>query len=269
MQKFLLHNRVRMGWVMAACLMVLAACSPAAPVTPAAETAPAAEATLAVEAVPSQAPTAVPAEPTAAATPTAEPTPEPQPTAVPTEALPALAEASQSLTAWCMGMEFSGAANYAGGVFDMPAGGKAAVMAGDVVNLSVPAVSCTLAFQMSQPLTAGTRLELAEMNSATAWLSAELTPAAGSDHQGFVTLTHAYVINPPFWEITYPYRVKGPDGTVLTEGKLRLAKPAPQLCWNGDIPDPVTLQCVKNDPKELEPGDPGYCGGIFECYVGE
>ncbi len=263
MQKFLLHNRVLVGWAMAACLIVLAACSPTAPVTPVAEAAPAAEA------APSQAPTDVPAEPTAAAAPTAEPTPEPQPTAAPTETQPAPTEVPQSLTAWCMGMEFSGAANYAGGVYDMPAGGKAAVMIGDVVNLSVPAVSCTLAFQMSQPLAAGTRLELAEMNSATAWLSAELTPAAGSDRQGFVTLTHAYVINPPFWEITYPYRVKGPDGTVLTEGKLRLAKPAPQLCWNGDIPDPVTLQCVKNDPKELEPGDPGYCGGIFECYVGE
>ena len=256
MQKFLLHNRVRMGWAVTACLMmVLAACSPAAQATPAAAV------------VPSQVPTAVPVEPTAV--PTAEPTPEPQPTAAPTEAQPAPTEVSQSLTAWCMGLEFNGAANYAGGVYDMPAGGKAAVMNGDVVNLSVPAVSCTLAFQMSQPLAAGTRLELAEMNSATAWLSAELTPAAGSDRQGFVTLTHAYVINPPFWEITYPYRVKSPDGTVLAEGKLRLAKPAPQLCWNGDIPDPVTLQCVKNDPKELEPGDPGYCGGIFECYVGE
>jgi len=261
MKKFLLHNRVRMGWAVTACLMVLAACSPAAPVTPA------------TEAAPSQAPTAVPVEPTATAeptaVPTAEPTPEPQPTAAPTEARPAPTEVPQGLTAWCMGLEFNGAANYAGGVYEMPAGGKAAVMNGDVVNLSVPAVSCTLAFQMSQPLAAGTRLELAEMNSATAWLSAELTPAAGSDRQGFVTLTHAYVINPPFWEITYPYRVKGPDGTVLAEGKLRLAKPAPQLCWNGDIPDPVTLQCVKNDPKELEPGDSGYCGGIFECYVGE
>ncbi len=261
MHKFSLQNRVLVGWVMAACLMVLAACSPAAQATPAAAAAT------------SQAPTAVPAEPTQTVEPTAVPTveapPEPQPTAAPTETQPAPTEVPQSLTAWCMGLEFSGAANYAGGVYDMPAGGKAAVMNGDVVNLTVPAVSCTLAFQMSQPLAAGTRLELAEMNSATAWLSAELTPVAGSDRQGFVTLTHAYVINPPFWEITYPYRVKGPDGTVLTEGKLRLAKPAPKLCWNGEIPDPVTLQCVKNDPKELEPGDPGYCGGIFECYVGE
>jgi hypothetical protein len=138
----------------------------------------------------------------------------------------------------------------------MPNGGRPATLENGIQNLRIPAVSCTFSFQFSQPPAAGAKLEFFENKSQTPWLSADLVQSQDSPNIAFATLTHPYIIKPPYWSIQYPFDVKMPDGTVKFSGQARFYQPIPFICVNKDIPNPVTLECLKSDPKEVEPHRP-------------
>jgi hypothetical protein len=68
-----------------------------------------------------------------------------------------------------------------------------------------------------------------------------------------VTLTHEYIIDPPFWSFSYRFVVRDAAGVEKRTDTVEVVKPLPPKCPRGGYPDPVTYQCPASDPKEPEP----------------
>jgi len=66
----------------------------------------------------------------------------------------------------------------------------------------------------------------------------------GDPFTGYVNLDHYFIVDPPYWQVTYQVSVISPDGVVLWENPVvfkRSWQPAP--CPDGRLPDPITLDC--------------------------
>ncbi len=188
--------------------------------------------------VPTDAPTA-----TFTVEPTATETPAPTNTVV-----PPLAVVPEQSAFWCLPLDYAFPASQPVVTNAAPAGARAGTMQDGTLNIQIPAISCTLVFAFNQPVPAGVRLDLAyELQPESPWLSSELTPAAENANLAYITLDHEYVVTPPYWEITFPATVRGPDGSALWSAPIRFFKALPNPCWDGSLPDPVTLYCKSYD----------------------
>lgn len=219
-------------------LALLAGCAPREAGTPVAL------ATAPVTDTPAPTATAIPS-PTATATAEPTATETPPPTATP---VPPLALSLEESLFWCLPLDYafpSSAAELTGAI---PAEAREGTLKDGTLNLQVPAISCTLVFAFNQPVPAGVRFELAyELAPDSPWLSTELAPVAGRPNLAAVTLAHDYIVNHPYWEIFYPAAVKSADGALLWSAPARFFKATPNLCWDGSLPDPVTLYCPSTD----------------------
>jgi hypothetical protein len=57
-------------------------------------------------------------------------------------------------------------------------------------------------------------------------------------------LKHSYIINPPYWKINYRMEVLDENGKVLFDAPLVYSRNwAPDVCWNGKMPNPKTYLC--------------------------
>ena len=217
------------------------------------------------------------AQPSATILPTATPSPEPSatptlaPTATtpptpPTETatpLPTLAVVEGGFTVWCAPLKYAGA--FKPGV-EAPQGAESLKEVNGqrflpTMQVLIPAEFCTLVYTLNQPPQVDLEVQIFDGNAAP-FLKAKLTPVEGSPEKLFVGVNHPYVVNPPFWEVTYRIDLVGPDGAVLTGAVLtgvlrsdmvRFAKTLPSQCPYGGLPDPVTLYCAHSDPWEVEP----------------
>lgn len=228
------------GFSILFCLMLLAAaCAPAAVVPPTA-TQPAATATLAPTAteLPSSTPTSAP---TATDLPTA--TAEPTATAV-----PPLAVVDDGFYVWCAPID----ANVLKPTTpDTPTYARLMQTTADGLVASIPGSFCTLRFQLNQPAPEG--LTLRFMQGESPVMQLQLAPSPTDPQVVWTTVDHAYVVNPPYWEITYDLALVTADGTELWAQPVKFAKPLPEPCLFGGLPDPVTLYCPITDPLEIEP----------------
>jgi hypothetical protein len=223
-------------------VVLLGACAPAATPTAAA---------------PSEPPAAT-AAPTLASTPTAAPT-QPVPTALPSPtatlpaatAVPPLAISADGFSAWCRPQ---GLANPQEPWF-MPTGGKTFTKIYGIDALIVPAVSCTFIFTFNQPVTEGVQLEVYDKRAAP-WLVTDLIPVADTN-VAYVTLNNPYIVEPPFWQITYTMAVRDASGQEIWNREVTFDRGyRPELCWDGTLPNAVTMRCRWE--KELHPWDPEY-----------
>ncbi len=203
-------------------------------------------ATAALTATPEPSETVAPVSvPTATFTATATATETPAPT---NTAIPALAVVQEQSAAWCLPIDYAFPAAEAPITNVAPAGARAGSMQDGTLNIQIPAISCTLVFAFNQPVPAGTRIEIAYVLAPNSpWMSTDLTPAADNPALASITIKHEYVVNPPYWEITFPVTVRGPDGSVLWNAPVRFFKALPNPCWDGSLPDPVTLYCKNYD----------------------
>ena len=128
-----------------------------------------------------------------------------------------------------------------------PVGSRVGTWTETRFDLQVPGLSCVLVFAFNQPFPAGTRLQVFEQLVDSPWLEMELTPVEGNPALGYAVVTHQFLVNPPAWEIVFKEVVRSPEGAELLRGELRMFKAAPNPCWNGTLPDPVTLQCPSTD----------------------
>jgi len=116
--------------------------------------------------------------------------------------------------------------------------------------------NCSFVYTLDGPVPAGTQFKVFD-SSGSPFLTADLTPTTQFPNKGFVTVTHPYVINPPFWTIPYRLDLVGPDGKVLRSDEVNFKRGwTPRVCYDGSWPDPVTLKCKFKG--EAHPWDPWY-----------
>lgn len=184
-------------------------------------------------------------------TPTQPPTAtlEPSATNPPTETpVPPLGLAEDGFKAWCFPLE------YAGYVPTAPEGGADAsplVNKDGILSIKIPASICTLAFKFNQPMPAGAVLTFFDGNNAFQRLP--LQAVEGRGDEGWTSVSHTYVVNPPYWEVSFRLSLSGPDGAELWTNQVTFAKVKPDECPFGGLPDPITLYCTHTDPWEVEP----------------
>lgn len=182
---------------------------------------------------------------TLAPTETMAPTATTPPTATP---IPPLGVAEDGFKAWCFPQ------SYTGYVPSGPEGGadtSQLVSTDGNLSIKIPAAFCTLDFRFNQAMPEGVVLTL--FDGSNAFLRLPLQPVEGHADEGWTSVNHNYVVNPPYWEVFYRLSVSGPDGKELWTHDLKFGKPLPEECLFGGLPDPVTLSCAKTDPWEIEP----------------
>lgn len=151
-------------------------------------------------------------------------------------------------SAWCAPQSYAGIQPTSP---DAPADANLLAMQGDVLQVKIPAGFCTMIYHFNQPLPAD--LSLVFFDSSSAFLKIPLRQAEGRPDEGWASVSHDFVINPPYWEVTYRLAVLDPQGKELWSEPVKFAKPLPTPCQFGGLPDPVTLYCTKSDPLEIEP----------------
>ncbi len=129
----------------------------------------------------------------------------------------------------------------------MPFNGKAITVVNGVTQIPSPMESCTFVFDFGTPLSSGAKLEVYDVGQNSPWFSKSLTAAPGNQNLSLVVVTHHYIINPPFWEIPYVFRVVDSSGAEKWSEQILVKKWVPEKCWNGEYPDPVSLECPIND----------------------
>ena len=242
------RNRAHSGWLKAAAgcfvlvnlALALAGCGQVF--------APQATATL--EPSPTVPPTATEMpSPTATLPPTNTPEPSATSTQPPTATpVPPLGLLEDGMKVWCAPVQYEG---YKVTSPDAPADAYIAVKMEENLQVQIPAAYCVVSAQFNQPAPAGTSLVLYDGKSA--FLKTDLSATDGRADTLWTSITHTFVINPPLWEVSYRLAVLGPDGKELWTSPVKFAKPLPEPCPYGGLPDPVTLWCTITDPKEIEP----------------
>ena len=167
-------------------------------------------------------------------------------TAIPVEPL-ALIE--HGLSGWCLPPGFALPKSHQPGSDQA----RLASVENDTLNFQIPASSCTLVMIFNQPPQPGMRLQFFEGGKVTPWLETELNPVAGDPNSGFATLHHSAMMNVGSWEIRYPFALVDASGVKIADGLVRFFRPFPGLCWEGSMPDPITLACPFADALEREP----------------
>lgn len=116
--------------------------------------------------------------------------------------------------------------------------------------------NCSFVYTLGDKIPPGTKVKMYD-NSGAEFLLAELKPTKDFPNKGFVTITHPYVINPPFWSIIYRIDLVSADGKVLRSDIVNFKRGwTPRTCYDGSWPDPVTLKCKFMG--EAHPWDPWY-----------
>jgi hypothetical protein len=68
---------------------------------------------------------------------------------------------------------------------------------------------------------------------------------------------HSYIIDAPLWQTVYRMAIVAEDGTELFSAPLNYQRKwQADRCWNGNMPNPVTMRCPLQ--LDLHPWDAGY-----------
>jgi hypothetical protein len=122
----------------------------------------------------------------------------------------------------------------------------------DGIKLTIPVRACAVFVTFTQPLSEDVQVEVFEASGTQAWYTRSLIKDEQSENTYFAVLSHQYIIDPPYWNLNYRMSVQGTTQTYW-EGALLVSRIFNGLCWEGSIPDPVTLKCPDADKLEREP----------------
>lgn len=115
--------------------------------------------------------------------------------------------------------------------------------------------ACIFLYSATAPIAEGTQLQVADASKAV-WLKADLV-AGTQPNTAYAALVHGYIVDPPFWSVTYTMRVVTKDGAELWSSPVVFRRGyEPGKCWDGKWPDPVTWYCYT--PPDPHPWDPYY-----------
>jgi len=227
-------------------VIALSACSAAPTAAPTASLPPSAAVTD------TQEPTSVPPTETLAATATLIPSPTPVPPTPTITPVPA----EEQVTGWCIPREKAMVVKAGPDPVIMPEGAQPMGLKGGALEIVTPVLSCTLVFNLGQPVGEGALLQLND-RLGHPWLTVDLITAPNDPNRAYAVLTHTYVTDPPVWEIIYPIAAKNSAGENLWSGSININKGwLPEPCWDGQLPNPITLRCHLQ--QDLHPWDYAY-----------
>ena len=103
--------------------------------------------------------------------------------------------------------------------------------------------SCTFLVAFNQAVPAGVRFKVQDLNPQP-FIDEELQPVEGDANTAFVNLDHIFIVDPPYWEVSYRVAVVAADGSSLWENPVLFKRSwFPQPCADGSNPDPVSMEC--------------------------
>ncbi len=193
-------------------------------------------------------PTSTPIPPTATAIPPTAP-PQPTATSVPTATpIPALAVVPEGVDSWCLPIDFGAHVEGPNGPDSQPVGARPGIIEKDtgLLNLHIPAITCTVVYTFNQPMPAGIALSIYDYNQGS-FIQTPLLPSSTNPNKGYAVLNHPYIINPPFWWLNYIFILTNAEGAEVHRIEVQVFKSLPEKCWDGSLPDPVTLFCPIQD----------------------
>ena len=173
-------------------------------------------------------------------------TPQNTPTASlpPATATPSqLSVLPDGLLAWCLPrdvVEIPGEVAHTGNV---PEGALLGRQTEESLNLTTQVQNCTFVYTFNQNVPAGTLFQIYDMYSEP-FISLELTPLTENPQKAYATTNHVFIIDPPYWEISYIVLVKSASGEEIRRDIIKLSRSwFPGFCQGSTLPDPVTLLC--------------------------
>lgn len=120
------------------------------------------------------------------------------------------------------------------------------------IKITIPVRACAVFVTFTEPLNEDVQVEVFQASDTQAWYTRSLVKDEQSENTYFTVMSHQYIIDPPYWNLNYRMRVQGPTRTYW-EGALLVSRIFNGLCWEGSVPDPVTLKCPNADKLEREP----------------
>jgi hypothetical protein len=131
-----------------------------------------------------------------------------------------------------------------------------------LVIRNLPGSACVFSYKLNAPAAEGLRLQVYELRpegaagTASPWLTADLAPVEGSPDTVAAVLRHSYIVAFPYWEVTYQFALVDANGSELRRDTVNLRRWESKPCWNGRLPNPLTLRCPLQ--QDLHPWDAGY-----------
>jgi hypothetical protein len=196
------------------------------------------------------------AEPTVIPTEAVLPSPTPEPEkATPTSAAPQPLTA-ESVQGWCL--PEGAALAVTGDPLNPPTSARVGESSPDSLEIrNLPVIACVFTYTLNGPAPENLQLQVFEMRAGKPWLTADLTPVEGSPNTVSAVLRHNYIIAPPLWDVSYKFAlVDSGANTELRRDTVNLHRWTPELCWNQQKPNPITLRCPL--PQDQHPWDPWY-----------
>jgi hypothetical protein len=115
--------------------------------------------------------------------------------------------------------------------------------------------ACFFVFTFTSAVPEGAQLQFFDQSKAL-WLKLDLKPGSKAN-TAFAVTRHGYIIDPPFWSVTYDLKLVGKDGSALWTSPVIFRRGyTPGKCYDGKWPDPVTWYCYY--PPDAHPWDPWY-----------
>jgi hypothetical protein len=199
-------------------------------------------------------PTAIPFTNTPLPSPTSVPptaTPAPTKTSAPSAtALPPLAIVPDGINPWCLSIKnFFAYAEGPNGPASMPEGGQAGTVdkVTGRINFHIPAVSCTLVLAFNQPIPDGMKLQVWDARPQEPFIIYDMKANPSNPKEGYAILNHTYLIDPPAWWMDYTFVAVTADGREVLRSPVRVFKSLPEKCWDGSLPNPISLFCPIQD----------------------
>ena len=123
---------------------------------------------------------------------------------------------------------------------------------GSVISANVPVLSCMLEVEFPQAMSGSIKAAVYQNRDPKPWYEKGLLPVEGKPNTYYAILNHQYIIDPPYWDLEYGLKIEDNEN-IYWEGTLALSRAFSGLCWEGSMPDPVTLECPYTDVLEREP----------------
>lgn len=115
--------------------------------------------------------------------------------------------------------------------------------------------ACFFSFTLAGGVPEGAQLQFIDQSKVT-WLKLDLKPGSTTG-SAFAVTRHGYIVDPPFWSVTYTLKLVSKDGAELWSSPVVFRRGyEPGKCYDGSWPDPVTWYCYY--PPDAHPWDPWY-----------
>lgn len=124
---------------------------------------------------------------------------------------------------------------------------------GETISYEGPSSGCFV-FLPDEDSNAAYKVAIYDQSNTGPWY----TRSFNESQDGLIAiLKHSYIINPPFWEVNYRIELLDGDSEVVFEAPFQYSRMwAPDKCWNGKMPNPVTMLCERQ--QDQHPWDAWY-----------